>query len=94
MSKPLDFPIPYPGQLPNDDLATARLLIDAVVCSMEDGRNIASAQVQSLFSVLCAARTKIDIVQLFLDDCDCPDMEAQYQAARRLWIMQHGGARA
>lgn len=93
MTKPLDFPIPYPGQLPNDDLASARLLLSAVTFYLEDGRNLVSSEVQSLFNVLCAADEKLRVIQLFLDDCECPDMEAQYQAARRSWVMQNGGAK-
>jgi hypothetical protein len=93
MSKPLDFPIPYPSQLPNDDLGAARMLISAVTTSMEEGGDLASSEVQSLFNVLCAAEEKLSVIQLFLDDCECPDMVTQYQDARRSWILQKGGAK-
>lgn len=92
MSTP-NFPIPYPGQHPNDDLASARLLLSTVQFYMEDGANLASSEVQGLFNVLCAASEKLDVIQLFLDDCECPNIEAQYQAARRSWVMQKGGAK-
>lgn len=93
MTKSLDFPIPYPGQRPNDDLANARLLLSAVTFYMEDGRDLASSEVQSLFNVLCAAGEKLEIIQTFLDDCECPDEGAQYQSARRSWVLQKGGAK-
>lgn len=93
MSNPFDFPIPYPGQLPNDDLATARLLLNAVAFSMEKDKDLAASEVRSLFNVLCAAMTKLEVIDLFLQEVDCPDLEKQYQAARRLWIIQKGGAR-
>lgn len=91
--KSLDFPLPYPSQCPNDDLGTARLMLSAVAFAMEDGKAMASSEVQSLFSVLCAVMTKLDVIQLFLDDCECPDMEAQCRTARRSWVMQNGGAK-
>lgn len=89
----LDFPIPYPGQYPNDDLDSARMLLTAVVFYLEDGSALASPEVQSLFSVLCAAMEKLEIIQVFLDDCECPDITRQYQAARRSWVVQKGGAK-
>ena len=92
MTKALDFPIPYPGQTPNDDLAAARLLLSAVTFYLDDGRDLASSEVQSLFNVLCAADEKLSVIQLFLDDLECVDADTQYQAARRLWIMQKWGA--
>lgn len=93
MTKALDFPIPYPGQLPDEDLASARMMLNAVAFSMENAQPISSPQVQSLFFVLCAAMEKLEVVQLFLDDCDCPNLESDYLAARRLWVMQKGGAK-
>lgn len=91
MSKPLDFPIPFPGQAASDDLGTARLLLSAVVDVMADADHLDSARVQSLFSVLYSVSTKLEIIQLFLDDLECPDQEKQYQAARRLWTLQNAG---
>jgi hypothetical protein len=74
------------------DVATARLLLSAALNLTEGGDGLDSSEVQSLFSVIFAAATKLDVVQLFLDDLDCPDEEKQYQAARRLWILQNGDA--
>lgn len=93
MSKPLDFPIPYPGQSVNDDLGAARLLLGAVAFGMEEGDILSSLEVQCLFNVLCAATEKLEIIQLFLDDLECPNADEQYRAARRLWIQQKGGAK-
>lgn len=92
MTRALDFPIPYPSQHPNDDLASARMLLNTVAFCMEDGKDLRSSEVQCLFSVLCAASEKLDVIQLFLDDCECPDVLEQYQAARRSWVLQKGGA--
>jgi len=93
MTEPLDFPIPHPGQNPSDDIATARMLLNVVAFYMEDCDDLASSEVQSLFNVLCAACEKLEAIQLFLDDLECPNMEAQYRAARRSWVMQKGGAK-
>ncbi|KQZ20303.1 hypothetical protein ASD50_21670 [Mesorhizobium sp. Root552] len=92
MSKPLDFPIPFPSQMPNDDLFSARMMIQTVANQMEDGKGLSSSVAQALFSVLCAAMTELKIIQLFLDDVECPDMEKQYQNARRSWVLSNGGA--
>ena len=91
MSK-LNFPIPHPNQDPSDDLATARLMLNAVAFRLETGEVMPSAEVQSFFKGLCAAAEKLDVIQLFLDDLECVDADTQYQAARRLWIMQKWGA--
>lgn len=85
------FPIPHPGQLPSDDLDSALLLLSAVGFSMENGKGLAPSKVQSLFSVLCAATEKLEVIQLFLESYKCPDESAQYQDARRSWVMQLGG---
>ena len=92
MSKP-NFPVPYPGQSANDDLGATRLLLGAVAFGMEDGDTLSSLEVQCLFNVLCAATEKLEIIQLFLDDLECPNAAEQYLAARRLWVMQKGGAK-
>lgn len=93
MSKPLDFPIPFPAQSPCDDLFTARMLLQTVANQMEDCKDMPSSAVQPLFSVLCTAMVELRVIQLFLDDVECPDMEKQYQDARRSWIMQNGGTK-
>lgn len=93
MTKSLNFPIPYPGQSALDDLATARLMLSAVQFYLDDSEPLVSQEVQSLFNVLCAAMEKLEIIQLFLDGLECDDIDAQYQDARRLWIMQKGGAK-
>ena len=91
MSEPVDFPLPYPNQLPDEDLASARLMLEAVAFGMESCDALSSARVQSLFFVLCAAMEKLEVIQLLLDDCDHPEMENEYRAARRTWIVQKGG---
>lgn len=92
MSK-LDFPIPFPSQGPNDDLFTARMMLQTVANQMEDCKDMSSSTVQALFSVVCTVMTDLGVIQLFLDDVECPDMEKQYQDARRSWILQNGGAK-
>lgn len=92
MTKPLDFPIPFPSQLPSDDLVNARMMLAAVAFYMEDGKGLAPSEAQSLFSIICSVMTGLDVIQIFLDDMECPDERAQYQAARRLWVMQNRGA--
>lgn len=91
MTKPLDFPIPYPGQLPDEDLASARLMLEAVAFSMERCEALSSSQAQSIFFVLCAAMEKLEVIQLFLDDSEYPDLERDYLSARRSWVVQKGG---
>lgn len=92
MTKLLDFPIPYPGQLPSDDLVNARMMLAAVTTAMEENKGLAPSEAHSLFVILCTVMTKLDVIQIFLDDVECPDLEQQYQAARRLWTVQTGGA--
>lgn len=87
-----DFPIPFPGQLPSDDLVNARMMLSAVASSMESNKGLAPSEAHSLFVIICSVMTHLDIIQIFLDDIDCPDETAQYQAARRLWIRQNGSA--
>ncbi|HEV7417897.1 MAG TPA: hypothetical protein VGN98_17215 [Tianweitania sediminis] len=88
-----DFPIPYPGTVPGDDLASARLMIKTAMFQMEDSDALASDQVQCLFGVLCAAFDKLEVIQLYMDDHDAPDMAEQYRTARRLWTLSKGGAK-
>lgn len=91
MSK-LNFPLPYPGQLPNNDLAAARSMLNVIASRMEVNADLGKRDVLDLLSVLFEVMEKLEVIQFFLDDCECPDVEQQYQAARRAWVMQYGGA--
>ncbi len=91
-AKPNDFPIPYPSQQPSDDLTSARSLVTMATLYLEDGKELGKTEVSSLFTLIFTAMETLEVIQIFLNNCECPDIEQQYQASRRTWVVQKVGA--
>jgi hypothetical protein len=93
MNKPLDFPIPFPGQTADDDLAIALNLIEVVTTALENGGGMTQDTVTSLLTTLCQSANLLEQVLVFLDKLEAPEQAAMYAAARREWITSKGGAK-
>jgi hypothetical protein len=73
MSKPLDFPIPYPGQQPDDDLATILSMLNLVDLIFENNETINSATAQNMRMVLLSSISMLEQLYVFLNDLDLPN---------------------
>lgn len=91
-----DFPIPYPGTAPNDDLYSARLLLDIIfdallrAASKPRGMNRDEALQSTHVAGLIVEH--LATLQRLLDDDAAQSLTKEYQRVRRQEIVERWGA--
>lgn len=86
------FPIPYPGQTPDSELArvTALLKVLSVAATGADNK-LRELDYGHVAAVLDEAVDIIVPVADFLNGLDIPGCSEKFAAHRRAWIVENGG---
>lgn len=83
----LDFPIPYAGQAPTDDLFAARAFLRVVQSAIERAsgstQGMNKLEANDMLHVVGVVAEKLDTLQRLLDDDAVPGLEDEYKRVRR-----------
>lgn len=83
----LDFPIPYAGQAPTDDLFAARSFLRIIHGAIErasgDKRGMSQGEANGMLHVIGVVEDKLDTLQRLLDDKAVPHLAEDYKRVRR-----------
>ena len=85
------FPIPFPHQLPHDDVTDATAMLQTVYELMSEGRIFGPDFVRQIAVLISLSIEKLGPVSVFLNHQDSKGDAERYGAARREWIKEHGG---
>lgn len=87
-----DFPIPYAGQSPTDDLFSARSFLRVLQGAIErasgDPQGMSNGEANDMLHVVGVIAEKLETIQLLLDDEDVPGFHDEYMRVRRAEIQE------
>lgn len=87
-----DFPIPYAGQDPTDDLFAARAFLRVVQGAIEraggNPRGMHKSEAVDMLHVIGLVAEHLETLQRLLDDKDVPNLAKVYERVRRAEILE------